>query len=204
MTQNSEPVIDLIAAQEQTPLAIINKYFLSGEFAPAPKKPITDKEVILGELTAFEKAIYSARLEVVEQHNALLVDAKKNLELHDPPVIELFKLMKINKMLEMLFWMSIRKRLAASVSEKELEDIGLRDEYKIVHFQKKSGDVAFDFIGSLISALEGNASHDCANCPAYDECDLPIKMAKGIVAAVPNQKTTKKLSVDSLSNTGFF
>lgn len=71
-----DPVpVDLSALQAETPLGLVNEVLFKGKFAPAPKKPVAKDETVIGELTLFEKAIYTAVRIITDTNNTMIETA---------------------------------------------------------------------------------------------------------------------------------
>jgi len=121
---------DLLAMQAETPLALISGVLLKGEFAPAPDEPVAENEKIIGELTLFEKAVYTARDSIADTNNKLVESA---MEQGHEPDMDKISLNKFNhKTLNSVFWACVRNRLGKACNEQA--GIGLRHGYKIVSY----------------------------------------------------------------------
>jgi len=130
---------ELLALQVGTPLALINGVLLKGEFAPAPDEPVAENEKIIGELSLFEKAVYTARDSIADANNALVQNAMEKDEKLD---INKVRSNKTNhEALNSIFWACIRNRLGDVVYEQV--GVGLRRDYKIVSYSDAKGGDSF-------------------------------------------------------------
>lgn len=180
----------LIAAQAETHLSIVNQILLDGSvFAPAPEKPVGKKEKIIGELSLFEKAIYTAWEEaektsknIADTNNAAVNKALESGEIPNLEEVEKSKKLvaiKVDdfKVFGDLLWASIGRRLQASN-----KFIGIRQNFQIVQISQISvgiggGDLfsSLGLISGLLGEILGGHDHDCGTCLSYEECDLSIK-----------------------------
>jgi hypothetical protein len=72
--------IDLIKAYADSPMAIVNQILASGNFAQAPEIPVREGEVpIERELTPLIKALYSAGVRLLQEHDALIDKKERTL-----------------------------------------------------------------------------------------------------------------------------
>ena len=175
--------INIREAQSETILGMVNDILATGEFAAPPEEPVAENEESFGEMTPYEKAIYSAKIMVADKTIAMIEGVAKN-EIDKNQVL-------LNKSmcdaLEGLLWTSIQYRLG-----KESLDsygIGVRADWKIVSINKNAGKNTFDEVGELLKVLFSGAAADedfddgfmsrlgekCAGCGYYDRCDVPFK-----------------------------
>ncbi len=121
---------DLLALQAGTLLALISEVLLKGEFVPAPEEPVADHEKVIGELTLFEKAIYTAKKSIVDDNNAMVREIESRGE--EPDKLEVIKNKIDYKALNALFWACIKNRLGTVTLDPDA--IGVWEGYKIVSF----------------------------------------------------------------------
>ena len=181
------PRTSLKAAQSSTILDLANQIYMEKTFKfEMPNDPVSDGEKPIGQLTKYEIAIGSARMQIAETLDNM-VKEKAHLESQEN-VIQMNLLKGQIEALRSLFWSSIRTRLAAEHSNICLDSIGIREGGKIVILPPEPEDdelgihiiapgmVTGSGLGSLGAVLARfGMAHNCADCDKYDECDLPIK-----------------------------
>lgn len=156
-----------VAVFSESPLAMVVNVLLSNNFAEI-NETVTENEKIIGEFTSLEKALYTAKNQIADSHNAAVEDAIKNGGKFDKLTIEKNK---VNfEAIDALFWASIQNRIGEPAFKND--GIGVRNGYKIV--QTKPISQGLDFL----QALFGGDKHNCDECPDYDECNLPVKKVR--------------------------
>lgn len=169
---------------------------LSGEFGAAPDETVKEKDRILGELTIFEKAIYTVANNIADTHNTAVKSMRKSDE-HTFDEVLAKNHVETHELLKSLFWRSVKGRLAIG----EGADITVREGYVVVETENNPlGGMLFEMLmssmdlgmGTRTSSLRGfgmmgpltgmmmegmGSPHDCTNCPTaiYDGCPLPFK-----------------------------
>jgi len=174
---------EIIAALAE-PLAIVIGALRTGKFAPAPKELVGKREAVIGELTSFEKAVYTAgdsahdSIKAIAKANNRMVDETLEKETtidvakvkENKTLVKLYE--KTFEALHALFWASIQQRLGAPAFS---HDIGIRRGYKIVQIKSPSIIESLLELEENIELLSKLTSHNCDGCDTYDECNLPIK-----------------------------
>lgn len=143
--------MDLKEAQVGTPLQTVNEIFAQGNF---PTCPITDeieegKEVPIGELTDYEKAILLARNQITDNLKVMVEDIDGADELR-ASLEKLDSRKKLATLFDDFFWMSVRGRLNGKVAE----DIGIRAGWKVVNI------------------IQDEPGEKCEDCPDKETCML--------------------------------
>lgn len=167
---------EILAVFSETPLASSIEALLSGNFTEAPSEPVGKDELVIGELSPFEMALLTSKDRIANDHNAL-VDG----EGMDMATIQKNK--RTYEAIDTLLWASIRERLGEHTTKGI--GIGIREGYKIVQINGNgrvgkdllSAILGEDPLAALLSGM-GKGAHDCEHCPAYEKCDLPIKIPR--------------------------
>jgi len=124
-----EAAFKVIAGNEL--FADICRILLSGEHTQENEKPIAEGEVVIGELTPLEIALFCAKNELVDNAKKMLEDQGGCLGPDCPVCRSAQRLEAINRLL----WNSVEFRLNA-----HNKSLGIRDGYKVVkRGQKESG-----------------------------------------------------------------
>jgi hypothetical protein len=169
MGENTEKGMhDLFKAQAETPMVLANDSFLSGNFAAPPEQGISEGETVIGELTDFEKALYTAADIVGDAHDHLLKRAKALGRLDTETQEALRQAKRSYDIMAYLLWASIEKRLGSRA-------LGIRAGYKVVCVPESRER---DFLSYFNEAIERVMKHDCEHCAVYEFCDLPQKKMK--------------------------
>ncbi len=144
------PEVAMIKAYADSPLALVNQILLSGKFSPAPDKAVGENETLIGELTAFEKALLTAR-----NNNARIYNDMVETQTDDnKPLIGLTQ--EMCDALNSLFWVSVKQRLGAPAIE--CDGIGIRQDYKVVQVPDDQTGASVRVIGCsdpMLSMLLG-------------------------------------------------
>lgn len=146
---------DVVAVLKESSLSGLIQIMESGQFEPAPEQGVNDGENIVGELTLFEKALYTLRNRTGDRANELAREnndmvMSKNGEV-DRDVVKSNKLAhsavsRMYKALDKLFWASINGRIPAAA---ESSAVGIRANYQIVAFESEDDGISLgDLLGS--------------------------------------------------------
>ena len=166
------PVVDPYAG---SPLEIVNKIMLSGEFMPEiDGKPVGEGEVVIEELTLFEKSVRTALGKVSAEYNALAKSVMEEPSKKSPMLLIYHEQLEL---FEKLFWTSIRYRLATLGVD--CGSIGIREGYKIVQLPSKAESIGIHAIGleqlffsSMMGTMFAGSLGDlCAECPDHETCE---------------------------------
>jgi hypothetical protein len=138
----------LFKGQGSTILDLVNQIFLKGEFTCPVTDELKEGEIVIGELSDYEKAIIIASGQVIKRHNDA-VDKEETGEECDSVQKYLDK--AASQVYESLLWASIHNRLGKVAVENDR--IGLRKDWKIAAAPEEEGD-----------------DKDCASCPMAFLC----------------------------------
>jgi len=129
--------------QADTILDLVNQIFQAGEFV-YPLDIVRDSEIVIGELSDYEKAILTAARQVQEIHNGLV---EKEIETEEEgDYVQKFLNKSAHEAYNALLWSSIYHRLGTLTVKNE--KLGVRKDWKIV----------------AIPEVKNNHK-DCASCP---------------------------------------
>ncbi|MCX6758137.1 MAG: hypothetical protein NTX14_00330 [Candidatus Nealsonbacteria bacterium] len=124
-----EAAFKMIAENEL--FADLCRILLSGERTQTSGKPVAEEEVVIGELTPLEIALFCARNELIDSAKKMLEDIGGHQEPDCPACRSSQKIEAI----DWLLWSSVEFRLKA-----HNKALGIRDGYKVVErSQKESG-----------------------------------------------------------------
>ncbi len=142
--------MDLHEAQSGTPLQVVNEIFVQGNF---PACPVTDeieegKEVEIGELADYEKAILLARDQTRDRANEMIQQANEVEDIPKEAEKAIGLLRKKYEFFDDFFWMSVKNRLNGKIAE----EIGIRADWKVVNI------------------LHDEPGEKCADCPTRESC----------------------------------
>lgn len=128
--------------QKDTALYPVNQCILTGDFAPPPDEKIGENETVVGELTLYEKALYTAVTKLTQGVNGL-IDRPG-----DSYALRIAKGRENHAALEAILWASIKNRLDADA----LADghIGIRDNYVLVRYRVRAPIAGLSLSGSII------------------------------------------------------
>ena len=135
--------IDILVLEEGTPLAFVNECLREGEFIP-PTEPVAPGEKIIGELTIFEKAVYTASAMIADSNNAMLDKAKKDGK--EPDLLKVEQNRRNVQALTTLFWACVGNRFETVVF------IGVREGYKVVRLPQ-------DDVNALLKEIQAGADN---------------------------------------------
>jgi hypothetical protein len=194
MTSEKTEKIDLFEAYDNSPMTIVNQILASGKFAPAPEIPVREGETpIEKELTPLIKALYTAGVKLVEEHEALT--DKKEAALSDEENgkdVDAIEVMYENqiaiiadahKALNFLFLSSMRQHLGVPPNIR----MALRKDYRAVMLKDGIGSsgshmlsISLSDLPFLIGIPPGNpidifSGDSCERCSIYDSCNSPLK-----------------------------
>jgi hypothetical protein len=145
-------------------------------------------EVIIGEMTPFEKAACMVSSRLVDEHNNLVRAIQRGEKPDDQETdIVLDTQKSVIKTIYDLLWISVKGRdiVTGYLGNPDWGGFGLREGGQIVAEPKREttlgirivcGSGLAKFIGALGGAPTDN--HDCADCAVYDECDQPMKQPR--------------------------
>lgn len=122
--------MNLVEEQRKTPLGLVNEIFAKQEFVCPTEDPVEEKEVIIGTLTDYEKAIALAAKIVSDRHNKVVDDQKIKPE--SEIILQLMLDKKTYNLLNDLLWVSVKTRLGRVALDPD--NIGFRKDWKIVSF----------------------------------------------------------------------
>lgn len=122
--------MNLVEEQRKTPLGLVNEIFAKQEFVCPTEDPVEEKEVIIGTLTDYEKAIALAANIVRDRHNKVVDDQKIKPE--SEIILQLMLDKKTYNLLNDLLWVSVKTRLGRVALDPD--NIGFRKDWKIVSF----------------------------------------------------------------------
>jgi hypothetical protein len=147
-----------------TPLEEVVAILELGEFSDGPTDEVAPNEEVIGELTSFEKALWSAaeknekeKRKIAVENNAMVNEAAKKGEEADDEVVANNKLAvsikeRDEKILHDLLWASIEQRLEQAA--KKHCNLGIRKGYKIVGY-KDCQECLKESLCSLVDLLSG-------------------------------------------------
>jgi hypothetical protein len=165
--------VNLEAVLSETILASVIAALSTDQYASAPDKPVGRDDKVIGELTPFEKALFTVKGEIADSYNKLVEAIEKNGEKVDSTMVAKRRISKDTfEAIDSLFWASINSRLGEKAYQGD--SIAIRKGFQIVQ-RKQIDDFKNFLLSGLLKAIEDSNPHDCETCPDYDECDLPIK-----------------------------
>lgn len=141
----------LFKGQGETILDLVNQIFLKGEFVCPIADEAKEGEVVIGELSDYEKAIIMASNIVVKRHNDAIEKEEAGEECDS---VQKYLDKAASQVYESLLWANIHKRLGKVAVENDR--IGLRKDWKIAAAPKPE---------------EGDHM-DCASCPIVFLCPV--------------------------------
>ena len=124
-------MINLVEAQKDTILGLVNEIFAKGEFICPTDDPVKETETVIGEVTDYEKAIVLATNVIEERHNQQVDTAKED----EDDKCQLFLNKKMHRALFDLFWTSVKHRLGKTAIEPDA--IGFRKDWQLVAFKEE-------------------------------------------------------------------
>ena len=121
---------ELIEAQQQTSLGLVNEIFLKGEFVCPIEDEVDEEagEAVIGELVDYEKAIYLAGKQVAARNNQAVAEADENETEVDVLQVSLNK--SAHKVYGNFLWDSVNSRLGEVAMSSS--SIGVRKDWKVV------------------------------------------------------------------------
>lgn len=177
--------IDIRKEQENTLLGQVNAILESGEF-DKPEEEIQEEETVLGEMTAYEKALFTAFNKSIDKHNELVDKVRAGEADEDDLALTHYTC----DSLKSLFWTSIKHRLGKPATEPD--GLGVRNGWEIVamngngHGHGHGGSRIIQvggggLLGALLGAGMPEGVHDCESCPdhIYYPCSNPDKKPRG-------------------------
>lgn len=140
--------MDLKQAQAETILASVNEILESREFIK-PEQELGDGDTVIGEMTDYEKAIWTAFSSSVDFLKAMVEKLPDDLD--ESVVDELKKVKVLNDKTDALknfFWASLRHRLNEACYQ--ASGIGVRSNFEIVALTEAEGE---SFLTHLLERL---------------------------------------------------
>lgn len=121
---------ELFAAQKQTPLGLVNKIFFEEKFVCPIEQEVNEEagDVLLGELSDYEKAIVLACQQIAEKNNNAAEEAEKNGLKQDKGQSYLDKL--ACEALSNLLWNSIHQNIGKPAIDSSF--LTIRKDWKVV------------------------------------------------------------------------
>ncbi len=162
---------DLREAQKGTFLSKINEIFESGQWEGEPSEKTKEEEKVIGELTDYEKAIFSRKIQLIEELKKMKEEPVNIFEIQE--IISKIEMIEGEiSIIDKIFWKSLRQRLSS-----DFNTIGIRKGWQIIGKEKKESSDELDMVFSFLSKIREKfqAEHDCNNCVDYDSCSSPYK-----------------------------
>lgn len=174
--------VDVRKEQNATSLGLVNSILEKGEFVPSPNIALReDSEHDLGEMTPYEKAIYSASVLIHDKNQDMHNRAKANHKKVDKLQESLNK--REHSALFGLLMASINHRLGKE--SMQFNGLGIRTGYKIAGLVVNIPEELVELLAEAVyrkmiddeddddcvGDLEGN----CGACLIYDQCPNPFK-----------------------------
>jgi hypothetical protein len=138
-----------------SPLTEIIERMRSGKFYPITDK-IEEGEIIIGQLSIFEKALFTVRMEFIRELEIIAATSNKMLAEAimagvEVDIVQIKKNKAVFKekhqlleIVNLIFWMRLKKRLNTS------DLIGVRGEYQVVKTQPEEINFFVDFSSTKI------------------------------------------------------
>ena len=188
--QKDNPMLDLEiqALFANTPLEKFINALISEQFTPPPNDPIKKNDEIIGELSDFEKALFTAMEQTAQEHNSWVMQNISRAEFTQQEKASSANGQNNHRILEDLLWASIKQRIGAVACQEEYS-ISIHENYKIILTPPppKSNPSCSSFKDIMDAVTKGELdtpnvkihiighSPDCADCPDRQGCALPIK-----------------------------
>ena len=163
-----------IQGRDMTPLTLpvagsifeeMAEILASGDFEPSVADPVAEGETVIGTMTDFEKALYSARNRQADRANAHTNQRIKEArgqgkgfrEIIESISGEIIAEKAIHSAFAELLWASIRKTIGRQANEGS--GIGMRENYQILQLKKECDSCGTDIQKSLREILSEISMH---------------------------------------------
>ena len=190
MTTQITTIGDLLQACKNSPLENILNSLVNQDFASITEEMDGKEGAVVTRMNPLEMALYTGYIKMTDKCNALIeshnrIVAELNEENRELAKDKLQKLSaqinsatKAHKILESIMWNTIKGRLYND-GIFETESLSIRSDGSIVSHPVEEDDLLGELgqLGMFLNGMMSGAAHthNCDDCPDYDECDLPIK-----------------------------
>jgi hypothetical protein len=127
--------VNLVEAQSQTILGLVNQILQTGELKCVVLEEVGKNEVVIGELSDYEKALFLASYKIADDHNMAVEKSEEEGEKMDRDQASFNK--KAYRALNDLAWVSINNRLGKVAME--AFGLGIRKDWKLVSINTPEG-----------------------------------------------------------------
>lgn len=136
---------------------IIMKALAAGDLKPEPNKPVSDDEVVIGELMPIEKAFYLLATKITKDAKKKMEELKRSEKSVGLGLLDDCSRLKNEHSAAMdMLWVSIKRRLANEIDGRKSSGIGVRDENKIVLLSpEEKCDCVLCSLGRHLNSLGG-------------------------------------------------
>jgi hypothetical protein len=125
--------LNLLEMFKETPIKLVLEALESDKNHPAISEPVGKDEIVIGELSDFEKAVWMARSTLCDKFNTLMKEARNGGKKVDSFTAFMGK--ETHELLDSLLWNSIKTRIGEPTFQGD--GIGIREGFKIVSRPKK-------------------------------------------------------------------